>query len=105
MRTKLTYVFVVGCVIFAANPSLMAGGWLSRATGGRLKTPEPIRKIAPNGISIRDRSTMSYIPDDPSNGWRNEIASDGSVIKRSPDGRSWRRTSRKASVKVINGQR
>ena len=36
----------------AVSGSVSAQGWLQRATGGRVSTPEPIRKIAPNGISM-----------------------------------------------------
>ncbi|WP_404308266.1 hypothetical protein [Neorhodopirellula lusitana] len=38
-----------------------AGGWVSKATGGRVTTPDPIRRIAPNGISYSSRGTASEL--------------------------------------------
>lgn len=37
-------------------------GWLENISGGHLSTPEPIRKIAHNGISMRRKETRSYLP-------------------------------------------
>jgi hypothetical protein len=54
-------------VAFSAfwSGSSHAQGWLQKATG--VKTPDPIRKIAPNGLSIgkgqeSTSGTMEYIP-------------------------------------------
>ena len=48
----MTYRVFTLLALLVVCESAMAQGWLNRASGGRLTTPEPIRKIAPNGLSV-----------------------------------------------------
>ena len=51
VTTKNVSALSLGLVVFALSQGTASAGWFENATG--VRTPEPIRKIAPNGISIR----------------------------------------------------
>ena len=51
-------VLMVTCALMSSDCN--GQGWLSKATGGRISTPKPIQKIAPNGISVRTKNDDGY---------------------------------------------
>lgn len=50
LKPVVLFSLLAGCVVLSCQPA-SAQGWLQKSTG--IRTPEPIRKIAPNGISKR----------------------------------------------------
>ena len=57
---KFFNVLSLTILIFLVSdaPQVRAQGWFQKATG--LKTPDPIRKIAPNGISISPKASQNH---------------------------------------------
>ena len=62
LTTKISMVALALALGLAATENAQAG-WLEKATGGKVSTPEPIRKIAPNGIRLGriPQESPSYI--------------------------------------------